>query len=303
MSETPGNRDFIDPEVLGRLAGIPLHARLPMLGGVSGRHQSPHRGSSVEFAEYRKYVPGDDPRRLDWRAYARSDRYYVKEFEADTNLRAYLVVDTSASMGFSSGGLTKLDFAKRVAATIAYLTILGGDAVGLTVCSDAITTDIPPMRRPSHLQAINDALAAAAAGGGTGLVESLHEVAERIRQRALVIILSDLFIEPDSLNDALRHLRFNKHDVAVFHLLDREEITFEFDRPLRFVDLEDGTAIPLEPRLIAERYHESLQEYLRQVRGYCHAVNADYQTVATDADYEALISEFLVARMPKKASR
>ena len=292
--------DFLDPQVLARLAAIPLHARLPMLGNVSGRHMSPHRGSSVEFAEYRKYVAGDDPRRLDWRAYARSDRYYVKEFEADTNLRTYLVVDTSASMGFASGGASKLDYARKVAATLAHLAILGGDAVGLTCCSGTITRDIPPMRKASHLQAINEALGAATANGGTGLVPSLHTVAEKIRQRALVIILSDLFLEPDSFNDALRHLRFNKHDVAVFHLFDRQEIEFRFDRPLRFVDLEDGTAIPLEPRLIADRYHESLREYLGVLRRHCHAVKADYHMVTTDSDYADLLGGFLTARLPKK---
>ena len=292
--------DFLDPQVLARLAAIPLHARLPMLGNVSGRHMSPHRGSSVEFAEYRKYVAGDDPRRLDWRAYARSDRYYVKEFEADTNLRTYLVVDTSASMGFSSGGASKLDYARKVAATLAHLTILGGDAVGLTCCSDAITRDIPPLRKASHLQAINEALGGATAKGGTGLVPSLHTVAEKIRQRALVIILSDLFLEPDSFNDALRHLRFNKHDVAVFHLFDRQEIEFRFDRPLRFVDLEDGTAIPLEPRLIADRYHDSLREYLGVLRQHCYAVKADYHVVTTDSDYADLLGDFLTARLPKK---
>ena len=292
--------DFLDPQVLARLAAIPLHARLPMLGNVSGRHQSPHRGSSVEFAEYRKYVPGDDPRRLDWRAYARSDRYYVKEFEADTNLRTYLVVDTSASMGYKSGEISKFEFARKVAATLAHLTILGGDAVGLTCCSEAITKDIPPMRKASHLQAINDALGQAVPKGGTGLVPSLHTVAEKIRQRALVVIFSDLFIEPDTFNDALRHLRFNKHDVAVFHLFDRQEVEFRFDRPLRFVDLEDGTAIPLEPRLIADRYHDSLREYLGVMRQHCHAVNADYHVVTTDTDYADLIGNFLTARLPKK---
>jgi uncharacterized protein (DUF58 family) len=296
----PRHSEFLDPQVLARLAAIPLHARLPMVGGVSGRHQSPHRGSSVEFAEYRKYVPGDDPRRLDWRAYARSDRYYIKEFEADTNLRAYLVVDTSASMGFKSGALSKLDFARKIAATVAHLTILGGDAVGLTCCSETISTDIPPMRKPSHLQALNNALFDCRATGGTGLVGALHAVAEKVRQRALVIILSDLFIEPDDFNDALRHLRFNKHDVAVFHLFDRQEIEFRFDRPLRFVDLEDGTAIPLEPRLIAERYHDSLREYLAVMRRYCHACNADYHMVTTDSDYGDLLADFLTARIPKK---
>ena len=297
------NREFIDPQVLGRLAALPVFSRLPMLGNVSGRHQSPHRGSSVEFAEYRKYVAGDDPRRLDWRAYARSDRYYIKEFEADTNLRFYLVVDTSASMGYSSGGPSKLDYAKKIAATLAHLTVLGGDAVGLTCCNDAITKDIPPMRKASHLQAIYDALGSSDAKGGTGLVPAVHTVAEKIRQRALVVVLSDLFFEPEKLNDALRHLRFNKHDVAVFHIFDKQEINFQFDRPLRFVDMEDGTTLPLEPRLIADRYQDSLREYLGQVRQFCHACKADYQYITTDQDYGDLLADFLTARTPKKRRR
>ncbi len=299
----PTIRDFTDPKVLGRLSALPVFSRMPMLGNVSGRHQSPHRGSSVEFAEYRKYVPGDDLRRLDWRAYARSDRYYIKEFEADTNLRFYVVVDTSASMGFSSGGPSKLDYAKSIAATLAHLTILGGDAVGLTTCNDKIVRDIPPMRKASHLQAIYEALAASDAKGGTGLVPSLHVVAEKIRQRALVVILSDLFFEPEKLKEALQHLRFNKHDVAVFHLFDRQEIEFRFDRPLRFVDLEDGTSIPLEPRLIADRYHEGLRDYLAEVRQICHSSKADYQLVTTDRDQGDLLADFLTARTPKKRRR
>ena len=299
----PTIRDFVDPQVLGRLAALPVFSRMPMLGNVSGRHQSPHRGSSVEFAEYRKYVAGDDPRRLDWRAYARSDRYYIKEFEADTNLRFYVVVDTSASMGFSSGGPTKLNYAKKIAATLAHLTILGGDAVGLTCCNERITKDIPPMRKASHLQAIYSALADSEPAGQTGLVSSLHSVAEKIRQRALVVILSDFFFEPDLLHDALRHLRFNKHDVAVFHLFDRQEIDFQFDRPLRFVDMEDGTALPLEPRLIADRYQESLRDYLAQVRRICHSCKADYHFVTTDEDHGDLLANFLTARTPKKSRR
>lgn len=299
----PTIRDFVDPKVLGRLAALPVYSRMPMLGSVSGRHQSPHRGSSVEFAEYRKYVPGDDPRRLDWRAYGRSDRYYIKEFEADTNLRFYVVVDTSASMGFTSGGPSKLDYAKSIAATLAHLTILGGDAVGLTTCNESIVRDIPPMRKASHLQAIYEALAASEAKGGTGLVPSLHVVAEKIRQRALVVILSDLFFEPENLKEALQHLRFNKHDVAVFHLFDRQEIEFRFDRPLRFLDMEDGTAIPLEPRLIADRYHEGLREYLAEVRQICHSSKADYQMVTTDRDQGDLLADFLTARTPKKRRR
>ncbi|MDA7517983.1 DUF58 domain-containing protein, partial [Akkermansiaceae bacterium] len=188
--------DFLDTDVLARLKAIPMESRFPMIGNVAGRHRSPHRGSSVEFAEYRKYVPGDDTRRLDWKAYARSDRYYIKEFEADTNLRAYFVVDSSGSMGFSSGeNPSKMEFARRIAATLSYLIVNQGDSAGLSCCNEKLHLEIPPSRRPAQLQHIFESLASVEPKGETGLIEALHTVAEKIQQRALVIVLSDFFVE------------------------------------------------------------------------------------------------------------
>jgi len=166
------NHDFIEPRVIARLKALPLHARLPMLGGVTGMHRSPHRGSSLEFAEYRKYVPGDDTRRLDWRAYARSDRYYIKEFEADTNLRLCLIVDTSGSMNFNNGGQSKLEFARRLAGTLAYLAAQQGDAIGLYCAGKKFNTEISPKRNAAHLRVILDALGNATGSGETGLAEA-----------------------------------------------------------------------------------------------------------------------------------
>src|SRR6478609_4646844 len=164
------SRSFLDPSVLSRLAGFPLFARRPMQGNVSGRHPSPHRGSSVEFAEYRKYVPGDDLRRLDWRAYGRSDRFFVKEFEADTNLRCCLVLDTSGSMEFGSGGRTKIDYARRIAGALGHIALQQGDAVGLACFAQGLVRSIPPRRNPAHLMAIFDTLEQARPQGGTHLV-------------------------------------------------------------------------------------------------------------------------------------
>src|SRR5687768_2390572 len=183
-------RGFLDAQVLSRLAAVPLFARRPMLGTVSGRHSSPHRGSSVEFAEYRKYVPGDDLRRLDWRAYGRSDRFYVKEFETDTNLRCCLVLDTSGSMDFGSGGVTKMTYARRLAGTLGYLAVQQGDAVGLSCVAKGIVRNIPPKRNPVHLMAVFDVLEETRPEGETQFVAVLHELAETIRQRALVVIIS-----------------------------------------------------------------------------------------------------------------
>ena len=274
-----------------------------MLGNVAGKHRSPHRGSSVEFAEYRKYVAGDDTRRLDWKAYARSDRYYIKEFEADTNLRAYFVVDASGSMSFGGHGPPKIDYARKIAATLAYLLVNQGDAAGLSVCHESLHLEIPPSRRPAHLQYIFDTLAALEPGRETGLVGALHTIAEKIGQRAMVVILSDLFTDPEAFGDALQHLRYRKHDIAVFHLMDPQEIDFDFERPHRFVDLEDGTAIVAEPILVAEEYRTALSAFMAAVREKCHDVHADYHLVTTDQDYEDLLREFLTTRLPKKGRR
>ena len=192
MLPDPRPRSFLDPGVLGRLGGLSLFARRPMQGNVSGRHPSPHRGASVEFAEYRKYVPGDDLRRLDWRAFGRTDRFYVKEFEADTNLRCCLVLDTSGSMEFGSAGTSKLEYARRIAAALAYLAVQQGDAVGLSCVAEGIERSIPPRRNPTHLMHLFDALEAAQARGPTQMVHVLHELAETTRQRALIVILGSV---------------------------------------------------------------------------------------------------------------
>ena len=274
-----------------------------MLGNVAGKHRSPHRGSSVEFAEYRKYVPGDDTRRLDWKAYARSDRYYIKEFEADTNLRAYFVVDNSGSMAFAEKGMAKIEYASRIAANLAYLLVNQGDAAGLSVCRETLHIEIPPRRRPAHLQLINHTLQDLKPEGATGLVEALHHIAEKIGQRAVVVILSDLFCDTVALEEALQHLRYRKHDVCMFHLMDPQEIEFHFDKPHRFVDMEDNTVLVVEPNLIADEYQEALREFLTNVKSACHNVHADYQLVTTDSPLEPLLRDFLLNRLPKKGKR
>lgn len=275
---------------------MPFLARQPMQGSVSGRHASPHRGSSVEFAEYRKYVPGDDLRRLDWRAYGRSDRFYVKEFEADTNLRCCFVVDTSGSMDFGSGDVTKLQYAQRLVGALGYMATQQGDAVGLSCVSEGVVQSLPPKRGPAHLRTMFDLLELAEPKGETELVTVLHELAETIRQRALIIVLSDLFVEPALLKECFQHLRFRKHDVSVFHLLDPQEIGFEFKRPTRFLDMEGGTAIFAEPNDIADRYHKAIQLYLEDLRQVVLESAVDFHQVRLDEDYEQVLSRFLVGR-------
>ena len=296
-------RSFLDAQVLSRLAGLPLFARRPMQGNVSGRHASPHRGSSVEFAEYRKYVPGDDLRRLDWRAYGRSDRFYVKEFEADTNLRCCFVLDTSGSMGFGSTGITKIEYARRIVATLGYLASQQGDAVGLACVAKGVVQHLPPRRNAAHLRLVLDMLEGIQPAGETQLASVLHELAETIRQRALVIIVSDMFISPEVLGGCFQHLRFRRHDVAVFHLLDPLELDFSFRRPMRFLDMEGGPSIFAEPNDIADRYNKALGEYLDQMTQVIRESAIDYQRICLDEDFEQVLIRFLVSRAQSKGLR
>ena len=293
------SHSFIDNVLLSRLGSLPIESHAPMLGNVAGKHRSPHRGSSVEFAEYRKYVAGDDTRRLDWKAFARSDRFYIKEFEADTNLRAYFVVDASGSMNFTGAGESKIQVARRIAASLAYLLVNQGDAAGLSICTDKLHLEVPPSRRAAHLERFFSTLGKVQPSGETGLIQALHSLTEKIGQRAFVVILSDLFTDTAALGDALQHLRYRKHDISVFHLMDPLELGFEFDRPHRFVDLEDGTSIVAEPNLIADEYKSALRDFLAAVRTKCHDASADYQLVTTDTPLEPLLRDFLTARLPK----
>jgi uncharacterized protein (DUF58 family) len=296
-------RSFLDPGVLSRLASVPVNARRPMAGQVSGRHPSPYRGSSVEFSEYRKYVPGDDLRRLDWRAFGRTDRHFVKEFEADTNLRCCLVLDTSGSMGFGSAGVTKIDYARRIAGTLGYLLLQQGDAVGLACFAEGLVHNIPARRNPAHLLTVFDLLEKVVPRGQTRVVDVLHELAETVRQRALVVVISDLFVEPEELRGCFQHLRFRKHDVATFHLIDPQELRFDFRRPMRFLDMEGGPSVFAEPSEIADRYRSAVTRYLSDLKGVVREAGIDHHEVHIDANYEEVLRRFLVGRLRVRGVR
>jgi uncharacterized protein (DUF58 family) len=296
VADSGNSTQLLDPSVLNRLMAQPLMARLPMEGTISGHHRSPHRGSSVEFAEYRNYVPGDDIRRLDWRVFGRTDRFYLKEFEAETNLRCYMVLDTSGSMGFSFKNGSRLDYARKLIATLGYLVIHQGDAAGLICAGQDKTTDIPARRTPTHVQLISDTLLSTQPNGETNLVAALHDLAEKVRPRALVTVFSDLFHDPEELLSAFQHLRFRKHDLAIFHLLDPAELKFEFDRPVRFVDLESTGSIVTEPALVRENYLAELHRFLDRIATGCREFKADYRRILTDQPYDKVLADFLVER-------
>lgn len=296
------SRSFLDPAVLSRLMALPLNARHAMLGSVSGKHRSPVRGSSLEFAQYRKYVPGDDTRRLDWRTWGRSDRFYIKEFEADTNLRLCLLIDTSGSMNFGPVGSTRFDYARKLAGTLGYVAAQQGDGVGLWSLAEK-PVEIPAKRGASHLGLVLNQMSALQPVGETTLLTALHDAAEKIRQRALVIIFSDLFVPPVELKSAIQHLRFRKHDVAVFHLLDQKELDFDFDRPARFIDMEGGEAVLADPSLIARNYREAVRQYMHEIDELVRTTGMDYHRVKLHEKYDDVLAKFLLARIEKKGGR
>jgi len=289
--------DFLDPKVIARLNRISITARQPMLGSVTGMHKSAARGSSVEFAEYRKYVPGDDIRYIDWRVYGRTDKFFIKEFEADTNLRCYLIMDTSASMGFEAQSGTKFDYARNLAAHLAYVLAQQGDAVGMTTFSDKLVHDIPARRSPLHLRLILDTITKVRPQGQTELVQTIHDLAEKISSRALVVVISDLFTEVDALLDSFQHMRFRKHDLAVFHLLDDQELSFGFDRPIRFQDMESSFSLVTDPSVIKSNYLEAVDTYLKSMQRGCRQFGVDYQRISTDTPFEKILSSFLLERV------
>lgn len=293
-SKAHSSRPFLDAGVLSRLSRMAYEVNNPMLGSITGMHRSATRGSSVEFAEYRKYVHGDDPKNIDWQVYARSDRFYIKEFEADTNLRAYIVVDSSGSMNFDSGQGTRFDFARNVASHLAYTLVKQGDAVGLHCCSERETVDLPARQAPSHLHTYFDLLEGMKAEGESTLAEALHGLAERVQRRAVVLVLSDGFIPAPELLSALQHLCFCRHDVSFFHLLDPQELSFDFTRPVRFVDLEGGADLVADPSVMQSTYLDGIHHHLEALKEGCRKFQIDYRQALVNEPFEKALTSYLL---------
>jgi len=255
---------YVDQDSLSRISGEPLLTPFSMEGSISGHHRSPHKGSSVEFAEYREYTEGEDPKRMDWRVFARTDRYYLKEYEAETNLRAHFALDCSGSMNFGDS-ISKFEFSKKLLSTLAYLYVGQGDAVGLHTIRDRKTQVLPAQRNPSQIQEILEIIGPLKPKGETRLAASLHEIAETVRMRATIFVVSDMLDDPEEIMDAVLHLRDRKHEVVLFHVFDPQEVNFTFDRPTRFVDMEGGGSLITEPTVIREEYLAHLNAHVDQL--------------------------------------
>jgi len=287
---------FLDPAVLARIGSLELRAKTIVEGFLSGLHRSPLKGFSVEFAEYRQYIHGDDLATIDWKVYARSDRYYVKKFEEETNLDCHLILDVSGSMGYGSSGLTKLDYGSVLAASIAYLMNRQRDAVGLMAFDDRIVDMLPASARPGHLRMILIALDRLRLGKATDVSKPLHQLASSLTKRGIVVLISDLLDDPDSVIRGLKHFRFRGSDVIVFHVLDPDEIDFPFDRATRFEDLESGEEIRAVPGLVRDHYRREMAGLIDRYQRQLGAAGIDYQLLRTTDPLELALLSYLSTR-------
>jgi uncharacterized protein (DUF58 family) len=294
--QRPAEQRFLDPAVIARIGSLELRARTIVEGFLSGLHRSPLKGFSVEFAEYRQYLPGDDLSTIDWKVYARSDRYYVKKYEEETNLRAHLLLDVSASMSYGSGAMTKRDYGSCLAASLAYLMNRQRDAAGLVTFDERILGWLPPSIRPGHLRALLVTLDRLPDGARTDAGRPLHQLADALATRGMVVLISDLLDEPARVIDGLKHFRFRGNDVLVFHVLDRSELTFPFDRPVRFRDLESGEEVIATPSEVRDEYLAGIRGLIETYRRELRTVGIDYQLLDTSEPLDRALLSYLAVR-------
>ncbi|MDD5350297.1 MAG: DUF58 domain-containing protein [Chthoniobacteraceae bacterium] len=289
---------ILDYNVLARIDSMQMLAKVVVEGFVLGLHRSPYRGFSVEFAEYRQYSPGDEVKHVDWKVYGKTDRYYIKQFEEETNLACYLVVDASASMGyrFAPEGLTKLQYASQIAACLAYFMMRQRDAAGLMLFDTKIRTALPPRMRQTHLKRILSALEQAQPGGETDIAGPLHQLAEGLKRKGLIILISDLLDDPAKIISALQHFRFQGHEVIVFQVLDNGELTFPFTTMTEFTDLETGRKTMISPEGMKPIYLKELRQFLDACEKGCAGIHADYKMLDTSKPLEVALSEYLYRR-------
>jgi uncharacterized protein (DUF58 family) len=291
---------FLRPDEIARISRLELRARKVVEGFVSGLHRSPYFGQSLEFVQHREYVPGDDTRRIDWKLWSRSDRYYLKQFEEDTNVRVMLLVDGSESMQFGSGEFTKFDYAQTVAAAMSMLVLRQNDSVGVSVFDSQVRSLIPVSSRRNHLQAVLHGLSVEAAQGRTDMMSMLHRVAESLTHRSIVMLISDLFCNREELFKGLQLLRQRKHEVLILHVMDDEELDFTYSGTLRFEGLEDSGKLTCDPAALRAGYLSAVREFQEAIRKRCAGSLVDYRLVRTSENMDAALSHLLSQRMGSK---
>ena len=289
-------KKYLNPSVLAKIDNMSLRAKLVVEGYLVGKHKSPYHGFSDEFAEHRFYGQGDEIRHIDWKLYGKTDRYYVKRFEEETNLRSYILLDTSKSMNYKSKSVSKLKYGASLSAGLTHMMINQKDAVGLILFDENIKQYVPPRTSKSHRNIIFNSLAKCRAGQNTNIRSILDIMAERIKKRGLVILISDLLDEPDNVLKGLNHFRHNKQEVIVFHLMDRQEFNFDFNERTRFKDMESGNLITTDPWHIRSSYQNKINEFKAKYKKECGNQKIDYVPIFTDQNFDIALSEYIRKR-------
>ncbi|MFQ6008920.1 MAG: DUF58 domain-containing protein [Candidatus Zixiibacteriota bacterium] len=290
-------RQYLNPEIVSKLKGMELRARMVVEGFIAGMHRSPYHGFSVEFAEHRQYMPGDNIRDIDWKVYAKRDRFYIKQYEEETNLKAYLLLDCSRSMAYRSGSrVMKLDYARLLAAALSYMMLRQRDAVGMVAFDEKIRRYVPPRSKYGHLHVLLTEIAAQEPSEKTDVGVALHEMAERIKRRGLIVVLSDLLDEAATIISGLKHFRYDKHEVIVFHILDPRERDFAFPREAIFKDMETGDEVTTLPYQIKKDYARAVADFSEGIAAACRQANIDYHPIDTATPFDKALYAFLAKR-------
>ena len=292
---------FLNPQTLASLEGLDLQARLVVEGYVAGMHPSPYHGFSVEFAEHREYVPGDDIRHVDWKVWSKTDKLYLKQYEEETNLLLYLLLDTSESMAYASGNnVSKLRYAQFVAAALGYMVLQQQDSVGLALFDDMVRRYLKPAGQPSHLKELIHLMDQAPARQKSDMSIVFHDLAERFKKRGVVAIFSDLFDDVSKVIAGLKHFRHRRHEVIVFHILDPAELEFPFRETTLFKGLEGMPEILTEPNALRRAYQDEIRSFLAEIKKGCQMIDIDYVPLRTDQELDLALSGYLASRASRK---
>ncbi|MFZ1685505.1 MAG: DUF58 domain-containing protein [Candidatus Zixiibacteriota bacterium] len=290
-------RDYLKPETVSKLKGMELRARMVVEGFIAGLHKSPYHGFSVEFAEHRQYMPGDSIRDIDWKLYGKSDKFFIKQYEEETNLKGYLLLDCSKSMAYHSGAeISKLDYAGMLSGALSYMMLRQRDSVGLVTFDQKIRRYIPPRSKAGHLHVMLKEIADQTPSELTDISHTLHEMAERIKRRGLVIIMSDLLDDADKIISGLKHFRYNQHEVIVFHILDPRERDFAFGTDALFRDMETGEEITTSPYQIKKDFQRQVKAFAEEIAMACRQSNIDYHPIDTSMPFDKALYAFLGKR-------
>ena|SRR3990172_5348789 len=290
---------FLDPIILSKIASMELRARTVVEGFIYGLHRSPYRGFSVDFAEYREYAAGDDIRFIDWKVFARSDRYYIKEFEEETNLSCHILLDKSASMGYKSNGISKLEYSSYLAASLGYLIFQQRDGVGLMAFDNEIRQFIPSRNKRGHLLSLLRYLEKVEPDSQTELTIPLHHIAELVNKKGMIILISDLLDDPETVLRGLQHVRFKGHDVIVFHVMDDAELNFPFKNATKFIDMEGDSEMLTIPTMMRDKYMERLNKHIETFKIGCGQLHVDYHLLNTAKPLDFALFSYLTHRSNK----